>query len=184
VGLEGLRELLHLNPHEFDANDDVLEHLQHVVNEWTNLGLQTNTSDIDVDLLKTPNINGYTLKAKVTNLGARADRYSCSLEIPAPIVTERNVWVEVHPAHRHGYRRFEITERGAVHDNSGGSQGPITKGASKDFFGIAVAINQIPKGNRKALLDNPIYISAELDGRTQDATIPINKIFDLADLDY
>jgi hypothetical protein len=178
VGREGIRELLHLNPSLFKANDEVIADLKSRLSTWQ--VPDTNSSSEDeygkLDLRHTPRYEApvgrvVRLEPSLTNKGPRAKEYACTLDVPSQLLSwnTSSYYVEAQGA-KAGYRRFRVTE--SFKQNL-----PILKDQTMEMLGLDVSITHLGEPQRSEVLRLPIYVAAEMDSHTYDLAVQCAEVF-------
>jgi hypothetical protein len=113
VGREGMRDLLHINPVEFEHNDEVIGHLRARSTTWE----MDESKDAygELSLRASPTYSAsvgriVTLTPIFRNDGARANEYSCTMYVPTLLVKDFGpCWVAI-PCQTSDYNAYQFTE--------------------------------------------------------------------------
>lgn len=178
VGREGIRDLLHLNPTVFKTNDEVVADLKGRLSAWHAPKSRPASEDEHGELGLKHHAQFHAqagrlvcLTATLTNKGARAKEYACTLEVPSQLLSwETCGYFLEKPSNRPGYRFFQYTE--ATRDNA-----PLLKGETIKMFMLDVSITNLREPMRSEMLALSIYLSAEIEAHSYELTVPCSEVF-------
>lgn len=180
VGREGIRDLLHLNPIEFTNNEEVLAVLGERLATWKqqfrpNSNAQDDRGSLELRFEPTYESGNriVNLTPILTNNGARAKDYSCTIEVPARLLSFSNAkyLLEVSAA-RAQYRRFRATEEHKQFR-------PLQRGDSIEMLKLGISVTEIPASEREQLFRLPIYVLGEIETHGYSLEVPCGELFSL-----
>lgn len=172
VGREGLRELLHLNPLEFSSNDQIIADLKARLNTWHRSSESDDLGKLHLEVFpgREGSIQVKRLTPILTNRGKRADKYSCTLEIPELLLSFNSAFNMLEVQRRSGYRRLQATEKTKQND-------PLLPDNPAKMLTQDVAIAHLNAAQQGQVLKQDVLVSAEIENRVYSLTKSCAEIF-------
>ena len=174
VGREGLRELLHLNPLEFTSNDQIIIDLKARLEMWRKALENDNSGELQLEVF--PGREGPTqvkrLTPILTNRGKRANKYSCTIEVPEILLSfagSTRYMFEV-SRKQEGFKRFQVTEKTK-------SNAQLMRDDPVKMLTLDVAIDHLNAAQRERVLKQHVLVSAEIENRTYSLMKSCEEIF-------
>lgn len=173
VGREGMRDLLHLNPIEFEHNEEVIGHLSTRLTTWE--VNESKDADGELSLKASPTYSAsagriVTLTPIFRNDGVRANQYSCTMYIPSLLVKDFGpCWVAI-PCQEPGYASYQVAETNRNNQ-------PILNASTTEFMAIEASMTNLNSAERATLAMMPIRISAQIGERFYKAVISVADAF-------
>jgi hypothetical protein len=170
VGREGMRELLHLNPVAFDSHESLLKDLRSRLGDWRlNESIDEGGElSLKANPVYSPGGRRLALVPHFRNLGERADKYSCVMYVPSPLMKNVGTCILGVPSDRDGYDKFVFSEK-----NRNGEA--ILHDTSMDFMLIEASMTEVPLRVRPSL--GPIVVTADIGSRRYKAEIAVAEAF-------
>jgi len=173
VALEGLRVLLNLNPMEFTTNDQIITDLKTRLNTWHNSSERDSFGELQLEVFP-GNEGGVQVKKLspiLTCKGSRANEYSCTLEIPEPLLSFNTAFNMLEVKRRHaGYRRFQATEMTKQNQ-------PLVRDNPVKMLTQDVAIVHLTNEQKEQVLGQNVLVFADIGDHTYSLTKSCTEIF-------